>query len=182
MPSTQRPDQEPEVEQSPTPLEDESNDAQGQSSSLEQQTRTVTTGEIDLDDVDMRHADAKDFEPDAAYGTYGGIADMYAAEAIVPMEADLPDETPPSVIAAASEPPANMGELIRRDAETRDAWTHDEVSGNIQGFGQVVRGVHGDTSESSGDTDLPDLDAQTDVHDNVTLPPLPTDPQPPPPA
>ena len=84
MPSTQRPDQEPEVEQSPTPLEDESNDAQGQSSSLAQQTETVTTGEI-----------APDFEPDAAYGTYGGIADMYAAEAIVPMEADLPDETPP---------------------------------------------------------------------------------------
>ena len=42
----------------------------------------------------MRHEDAKDFEPDAAYGTYGGIANMYEAEAVVPMGVDLSDKAP----------------------------------------------------------------------------------------
>ena len=94
MPSTQRPDREPEVEQSPTQLESEPSDAQGQSSSLAQQTETATAGEIAPDDVEMRHEDAKDFEPDAAYGTYGGIANMYEAEAVVPMGVDLSDKAP----------------------------------------------------------------------------------------
>ena len=63
-----------------------------------------------------------------------------------------------------------MSEISWQDAETRRAWTQDEVSGHIEGFGQVMRGVHGDTSESSGDTDLADLDASTDVYDDVSPP------------
>ena len=46
------------------------------------------------DDVEMRHEDAKDFESDSAYGTHGGIANMYEAEAVVPMGVDLSDAEP----------------------------------------------------------------------------------------
>ena len=46
------------------------------------------------DGVEMRHEDAKVFEADAAYGTYGGIANMYDAEALTPLEVDRPDPEP----------------------------------------------------------------------------------------
>ena len=72
-------------------------------------------------------------------------------------------EVPRMETATAGASPVRMGEVLQQDAETRRAWSQAEVSGHIAGFGQVVRGASGDTSSSSGDSDLPDLDSQAEV-------------------
>jgi hypothetical protein len=81
MPSTLRPDQEPEVELSPSHPVNESAEIQGTNTSQADHTNTATAGEALTDDVDMRHADAADYEP---YAGYGHVTNMWEAEALVP--------------------------------------------------------------------------------------------------
>ena len=63
-------------------------------SNIEEYQHDGNSDDDSEDDVEMRHEDAKDFEPDAAYGTYGGFANTYDAEALTPLEVDRSDTEP----------------------------------------------------------------------------------------
>ena len=58
----------------------------------------------------------------------------------------------------------HMDEVLQRDAATR--MTMSQASDSIPGFGPVVRGASGDTSSSSEDAHLPDLDNYVHVVHN----------------
>ena len=51
---------------------------------------------VQLDDVQMKHAHAQDYEPDAAYGIYDGITNWHEAEAVVPLAVKGSRPTSPS--------------------------------------------------------------------------------------
>ena len=57
-----------------------------------------------------------------------------------------------------------MDEVLQQDAAARMAMS--QASDSIPGFGRVVRGVSGDTSSSSEDAHLPDLDNYVHVVHN----------------
>ena len=101
-----------------------------------------------------------------------GLTQSDQAE-VLQLDTSTAGATPQLETATAGASSVCMDEVLQRDAETRRAWSQNEVSGHIEAFGQVVRGASGDTSSSSGDSDLPDLSTPTEIYDDLLPAPLP---------